>query len=148
MYVYVRGGPLHCDLHDLLCSPFSFIPLNEVQGFAYGGAMLLTWFHKIMAQVSCSLAVADDMCAWFFLCKSDYWLIPIWEGVVLWVGLPPTVAGFCLILTAPLFFWYEREHLPVWGLLRNLNVPVVSVCLVPHCFLGNSHWDVARWLRS
>jgi hypothetical protein len=60
-----------------------------------------------------------------------YLLIPVWKSVllgdsILWVVLPPTIAGVCSSLTAPLFCW---QRVPVWVTLPiwvHLRKPSVS----------------------
>jgi hypothetical protein len=61
MYVCIRDGPLqplHRDPRGLLCFPFLWLSLQQtrtsdvVQDFIRGDVEVVTWFHKISAQVT------------------------------------------------------------------------------------------------
>jgi hypothetical protein len=60
MYVYIRGGPIGpctTTYSGLLCFPFYSSPQksctsNEMQDLVCGGVEIVTWIHKILAQVT------------------------------------------------------------------------------------------------
>jgi hypothetical protein len=60
MYVYIRGGPIvpcTATYTGLLCFPFYSSPQqsctwNEMQDLVRGGVEIVTWFHKLLTQVT------------------------------------------------------------------------------------------------
>jgi hypothetical protein len=128
--MYIRCGSrfiwsLQCNLQDLLCFPSLFIPLSILHFWwsVMVVVRLVPWNNDAGDEILGKLLSHNHIgCLWLTLLslgtflKWDYLLIRIWKAVllgdsVLWVVLPPIIAGFCLILTAPQFYW-QRD--PVW----------------------------------
>jgi hypothetical protein len=148
---------LLCNLQDLLCFLFLFIPLSILPFWwsmvltLWGphGSCLVPWKNdpgdKILGKL---LRYNHTGCVWliFFLFldtlhKWDYLLIPIWKGVllsdsVLWVTLPHILISFynTLVLLAEV----SNMRGFVWVHLRNptveipMEILILGVCILLH----------------